>query len=247
MSSLSSQSLIRLLPTTRYDFSALRGGPITIPVAQRLDVLGYDTAALQLRVLSGRLSPGSTVKVLLADDGHDPDVPDVPLLQTQSPTGEDIASIELTSATVLPFYQTLATTIPGKVGRMMAVLVSFTGGDEGAPSVVLSMDLLLTGRLVGTNVQQPATFRGYAAERGEEPEPFERLAPELTAPVGDDIVERLAEVLTRRPSKRGYPRFSNVNVALMGSGADFDVEDQGAGRRGSVVERLADEQRDRDD
>jgi hypothetical protein len=216
MPSLGSQSLIRLLPTTRYDFSALRGGTIMVPIAQRIDVLGFEVAALQLRVLSGQLPPGSAVKVLLADDGYDPDVPDAPLIQTQLPTREDIASIELPPATVFPFYQTLSTPIPGKLGRMMAVLVSFDGGEDGGPSVVLSMDLLLTGRLVGTNVQQPAAFRGYTSEVSEEPEPFERLEPAQGTQLSDDLADRLAVMISealRAKVPPGYPRFSNVNVA----------------------------------
>ena len=216
MPSLGSQSLVRILPTTRYDFSALRGGAIMFPVAQRIDVLGFEVAALQLRVLSGQLPPGAAMKVFLADDGYDPDVPDAPLFQTQSPVHEDIASTELTSATVLPFYQTLSTTIPGKLGRMMAVLVSFEGGEEGGPSVALSMDVLLTGRLVGTNVQQSAAFRGYAQEVSEEPERFDRLEPTLSGTLNEDLVSRLAEVISEALQRKlppGYPRFSNVNVA----------------------------------
>jgi hypothetical protein len=218
MPSLGSQSLVRLLPTTRYDFSALRSGSITLPLVQRVDVLGYDVAALQLRVLSGELPPGSTMTVLIADDGYDPEAPDAPFMQTQSQLGEDLASVQISSNTVFPFYQTVATTIPGKLGRMMAVLVSFNASESGGPCVSLSMDLLLSGRVVGRNVQQPATFRGYVEDPTEELEFYTRMESAPAAPLGDEVINRvinaIGSALRGVVAAEEYPRFGNVNVAI---------------------------------
>lgn len=125
MPTIGSQSLVRVLPRTRYDFGALAGGEVTIPVAQHVHVLGYDRAALQVRVHDARLPEGSSVTVRLADDGFSADEPGSHFLQTTAGDGSEIGSVTLTAETRLPFYQSVSTKIPGVVGRLMAVLVTF--------------------------------------------------------------------------------------------------------------------------
>ena len=224
MPTMGSQALVRVLPRTRYDFGALRDGTVQIPVAQHIDILGYHQATVQVRLHSGTIPPGARLRVHLADDGFNPDDPGTTPLQTSTIDGVEIAVLPVDEGTVFPFYQSVSTAIPGVLGRLMAIMVSFTGGPEGGPSVVMSMDLVLTGGSVGSTIHQPSTYLGYAHEQVERAESFERIVPEPRAqpPAArqDVLATRLADAILdvlRRSDDAGphvYERFGNVNVGI---------------------------------
>ncbi len=235
MPTIGSQVLVRILPRTRYDFGNLREVVIQIPVAQHIDVLGFEHATLQVRVYRGTLPAKSSLRVHLADDGFSADDSTAVFLQTMSAQDKEIGTLHLGERTVFPFYQSVSTAIPGVLGRLMAVVISFAGGPEGGPSVELSMDLVLSGGSVGAKIHQPSTYLGYAHEPIEPVEPFERLTP-VPSDQGGTREERLATVLStaiREALGRGdvnvatrgggYPRFGNVNVGIDATGQRPDV------------------------
>ncbi|HEV3000520.1 MAG TPA: hypothetical protein VGW75_07265 [Solirubrobacteraceae bacterium] len=220
MATIGSQGVLRVLPNTRYDFSALTGATVEIPIAQHIDVLGYENAALQVRIPTGSFPKGSSMRIQLADDGFHPDDPTTQFFQT-AVDGSDIGSLEVTDKTVFPFYQSISARIPGTFGRLMAITASFTGGADGGPTAVVSMDLVLTGGSVGTTIRQPSTYLGYAFEQLEADEPVERLSfeqPQVTGRLEPGIAGRLIGAVrgaigtAKLPP--GYPRFGNVNVAI---------------------------------
>ncbi len=221
MPTIGSQALVRILPRTSYDFTGLTGATVRIPVAQHIDVLGYQRAALQVRVYSASLPAGATVTVQLADDGFSADDPASAFLQTTKADGGEIGSIELTEHTVFPFYQSISSEVPGVFGRLMAVLLSVKGGADAGPSIEFGLDLVLTGGSVGATISQPSSYLGYAHELVERVETFERLTvdePEVAAG-GDALVNRLTNAIrdavqSRAQKLPGYPRFGNVNVAI---------------------------------
>lgn len=155
MPTLGSQALLCVLPNTHYDFGPLSGATVEIPLAQHIDVLGYEHAALQIRIRTGLFPPGSSLRIHLADDGFNPDDPTTNFLRT-TVGDEEIGTLELTERTVFPFYQSISTVVRGNFGRLMGITASFAGGPEGGPSVVMSMDLVLTGGSVGATIQQPS-------------------------------------------------------------------------------------------
>jgi hypothetical protein len=222
MPSLGSQALLRVLPYTRYDLSALSGATIEIPIAQHIDVLGYENVALQVRVRSGTLPAGSSIRVRLADDGFDPADPSAADFLRTSVDGKDIGGLTVPEGTVFPFYQSIPAAVAGNFGRLMGIVASFTGGTEGGPSVVMSMDLLLTGGAVGTGIQQPSTYLGYSQEPVEPEDKFESLsfdAPPsagFPADLGNRLIAAIRFVLEKAKVPPGYPRFGNVNVAFQG-------------------------------
>jgi hypothetical protein len=221
MPTIGSQALLRVLPSTHYDFSPLVGATVEIPIAQHIDVLGFAHAALQVRVRHGTFPSGSSLRISLADDGFDPDDPGTNFL---SPTvdGEPIGALTITDTTVFPFYQSLGTPVPGRLGRLMAITAAFTGGADGGPSAVMSLDLVLSGGSVGMTIQQPSTYLGYAHEPVEAEESFERLTfdqPQRPPVFEPGLVNRLATAIrdlfqTVRAVPPGYERFGNVNVAI---------------------------------
>jgi hypothetical protein len=224
MAIIGSQALIRIIPRTTYDLSALTGGLIRLPVAQHIDVLGYARASLQVRVYRGRIPSGASVAVQLADDGSDPADPSVTFLQTTTSAGADIGSVTLNKQTAFPFYQSIFADVPASISRLAAVLLSIKGGAEAGPVLDIGLDLVLSGGSVGATVSQPSTYLGYAHE------PVERL--ETFAPVGDDepgssgrgiagdedfqrrVADAVRGVLRTARDEGGYPRFGNVNVAI---------------------------------
>jgi|Tabmets5t2r1_1033131.scaffolds.fasta_scaffold15626_2 hypothetical protein len=218
MATIGSQALLRILPYTHYDFGPLSDAAIEIPIAQHIDVLGYQHAALQVRINAGSFPAGSSLRIHLADDGFNPDDPTTNFLQ-KTVSGQEIGTLSVTDRTMFPFYQSMSTAIPGAFGRMMGITASFTGGAEGGPSVVMGMDLLLTGGSVGTTIHQPSTYLGYAYEPVETEEAFETVTFERGQPVpfGPELITRLVTVIgdvfksARLPP--GYPRFRNVDVA----------------------------------
>jgi hypothetical protein len=229
MATIASQALVRILPRTRYDLGELRDGSLRLPVAQHVDVVGFERATLQVRVHAGTLPAGSSLQVLLADDGFDPDDPATVPLQTSTVDGGDIGALTIPEGTMFPFYQSVSTVVPGVLGRFLAVVLAFTGGAEGGPAVELGLDLVLTGGSVGGKIHQPSTYLGYAAEAVEafEPvEPIEPLAADdagssesfLTGSVVEGLVSRLAstvrDALDVAAPDGGYPRFGNVNVGI---------------------------------
>lgn len=237
MPTIGSQGLVRILPRTRYDLSALRDAAIQIPAAQHIDILGFERATLQVRVYCGNLPSKSSLQIQIADDGFSADDSAGVFLQTRSVGGAEIASLHIPDGTVFPFYQSLSTAIPGVLGRMMAVIMSFTGGSEGGPMIELSMDLVLTGGSVGAKIHQPSTYLGYAHEPVEQEESFEQLIPEPHA-AGGISEERLAKILSSairrglplgRPdvaAPDGYARFGNVDVGIEDSGLRPDVGEE---------------------
>ena len=235
MATIASQALVRILPRTRYDLGELRDGVLRLPVAQHIDVVGFERATLQVRVYAGTLPAGSSLQVLLADDGFDPNDPATVPLQTSTPDGGDIGALSIPEGTMFPFYQSISTAVPGVLGRFLAVVLAFTGGAEGGPAVELGLDLVLTGGSVGGKIHQPSTYLGYAAEPVEafEPvEPIEALTSDddagssesfLAGSVVEGLVTRLSatvrEALARggldvAAPDGGYPRFGNVNVGI---------------------------------
>ena len=228
MPTLGSQALLRVLPSTHYDLRTLVGATIEIPIAQHIDVLGFEHAALQVRVRSGTFPSGSSMRITLADDGFDPDDPGTNFLST-TVGGEPIGVLEITDKTVFPFYQSLPTTVPGRIGRLMLITAAFTGGPDGGPAAVMSLDLVLTGGSVGMTIQQPLTYLGYAHQPVETEEPFERLTfdqPQHSPVFAPGLVNRLVATIralfqgARLPP--GYPRFGNVNVAIQRPPEGFD-------------------------
>jgi hypothetical protein len=220
MPTIGSQALLRVLPSTHYDFGPLAGATVEIPIAQHIDVLGFEHAALQVRVRSGSFPPGSSMRISLADDGFDPDDPGTNFLRT-TVDDEPIGALEITDKNVLPFYQSVATVVPGHFGRLMGVTAAFTGGTDGGPSVVMSLDLVLSGGSVGATIQQPSTYLGYAHEPVETEEPFERLtfdqpaqAPVFEAGLVNRLVASIRDLFQTARLPPGYPRFGNVNVAI---------------------------------
>ena len=230
MAMIGSQSLLRIVPRTSYDASALTGGVIRFPVAQHIDVLGYSRAALQVRVYRGSVPSGATVTVQVADDGSDPTEPGMTLLQPKTAAGDEIGAVTLTERTAFPFYQSISIDVPATIGRLMAVLLSFEGGAEAGPVIEIGLDLVLSGGRVGATVSQPSTYLGYAHEPVERLETFEPLGTDedinAVAPTvagKEDFLARVADAvrsvlglageqgLARLP---GYPRFGNVNVAV---------------------------------
>jgi hypothetical protein len=222
MATIGSQALLRILPYTTYDFGPLSDAEIEIPIAQHIDVLGYEHATLQVRISSGSFPAGSSLRINLADDGFNPDDPKTSFLQ-KIVDGQEIGRLEVTDQTVFPFYQSRSTAIPGTFGRLMGITASFAGGTEGGPSVVMGMDLLLTGGSVGTTIYQPSTYLGYAHEPVETEEQFERLNLEQAQPtlfepgLLTNLVTAIRDVFqSERRLPPGYPRFGNVNVAIRG-------------------------------
>ena len=221
MPTIGSQALLRVLPYARYDLAPLTGATVEIPVAQHIDVLGYEHVTVQVRIRSGTLPPGSSIHIRLADDGFNPDDPAADFVRT-SAEGRDIGVLEVPEGTVFPFYQSVSAPVRGSFGRFMAITASFTGGAEGGPSVVLSMDLVLTGGAVGAGIQQPSTYLGYAHEPLELEEPVEQVIfePPRSGGFPSDLAGRLMSairiLLDRTLVPPGYPRFGNVNVAVQG-------------------------------
>jgi hypothetical protein len=223
MPTMGSQALVRVLPRTRYDFGPLTDATVRFPIAQHIDILGYHQATVQVRIHSGELPAGAQLSVQLADDGFDADDPGAAPLQTATVDGTDIAVLPVGKGTRFPFYQSLSTPIPGVLGRLLAIMVSFTGGPKGGPSVELSVDLVLTGGSVGSTIHQPSTYLGYAHEQVERAESFERILPDQHhRPVGRDdvLASRLSDAILevlRRANDGGtkvYERFGNVNVGI---------------------------------
>ena len=249
MPTISSQSLLRILPRTHYDFGALKDAVIRIPIAQHIDVLGYERATLQVRLYSGALPAKSSLEIHLADDGFSPDDPANAFLQTKRVSGEEIGTLQVGDRNAFPLYQSISTAIPGILGRLMAVLVSFKGGANGGPSVVMSLDLVLTGGSVGSTIYQPSTYLGYAHEQVEQAEHFERLTldqPDQTVVleegVGTQLSRAIREALLRgnldmETTDGGYARFGNVNV---GVGAKiYDQSQQPVIRAGGIATPLS--------
>jgi hypothetical protein len=225
MSSIGSQSLMRISPRTHYDFRELRDGSVSFPIAQRIDVLGYERATLQVRVHSGAFPKGASIEVRLADDGFSAEDPGSNFLQTKTPSGEEIGVLRLVGPIEPPFYQTLSTEISGKIGRFLAVTISARGAKAGGPSAVVSLDLVLSGGRVGSSFHQPSTYLGYALDVVDRPESFEELgaASVTSEPLNQALIHRLSdavrEVLARGGHLGGeYPRFSNVNVGAQPGG-----------------------------
>ena len=235
MATIASQALVRLLPRTRYDLGELRDGVLRLPVAQHVDVVGFERATLQVRVYAGTLPAGSSLQVLLADDGFDPNDPATVPFQTSRPDGDEIGALTVPEGTMFPFYQSVSTVVPGVLGRFLAVVLAVTGGPEGGPVVELGLDLVLTGGSVGGKIHQPSTYLGYAAEPVEAFEPVEPIEP-LTAAADagssepflagsaiEGLVARLSSTVRDALAKGaldlakpdgGYPRFGNVNVGI---------------------------------
>jgi hypothetical protein len=213
---IGSQALLRVLPNTQYDLGAVTDATVEIPLAQHIDVLGYEHAALQVRIRSGSFPSGSSLRINLADDGYNPEDPTASFLQ-KVVGGEEMGTLEITDQTVFPFYQSVSTSIPGTFGRLMAITASFAGGPEGGPSVVMSMDLVLTGGSVGTAIRQPATYLGYAHEPLEADEAFEQFTFDQPQPgLVDRLITAIRDVFQTARLPPGYPRFGNVNVAIRG-------------------------------
>jgi hypothetical protein len=220
MPTIGSQALLRVLPSTHYDFRPLIGAKIEIPIAQHIDVLGFEHAALQVRVRSGSFPPGSLMRLSLADDGFDPADPGTSFL-SKTIGGEPIGVLEITEKTVFPFYQSVATAVPGRFGRLMVVTAAFTGGPDGGPSVTMSLDLVLSGGSVGTTIHQPLTYLGYTHELVETEEPFEHLtfdkpqhSPVFEPGLVNRLVASIRDLFQTARLPPGYPRFGNVNVAI---------------------------------
>jgi hypothetical protein len=216
MPTIGSQALLRVLPRTHYDFRALKKGTVVVPLAQRIDVLGYDRVTLQVRVHGGEFPKHSALVFRFADDGFTPDDPGSSFLQTKTASGDDIGSLRVGDGVTLPFYQAMSVAIGGRIGRMLAITMSATGEADGAPAALISLDLVLSGGHVGTNIHQPSSYLGYALETTERIEAFEQLAPAASA-IADPGIERIAAAIAqalkpRRPNP--YPRFNNVNVGL---------------------------------
>jgi hypothetical protein len=221
MPTIGSQALLRVLPRTHYDFRPLKKGTVVVPIAQRIDVLGYDRVTLQVRVHGGEFPKKSALVFQFADDGFTADDPNSAFLQTKTASGDDIGSLRIADGATLPFYQSMSVAIGGRIGRMLAITMSATGEAEGAPSALVSLDLVLTGGHVGTSIHQPSSYLGYALETTERVEAFEQVAPG----VADPAVERVAAALLQalRPRARNpYPRFGNVNVGISPDRADDD-------------------------
>jgi hypothetical protein len=243
MPTMGSQALVRILPRTHYDFSGLRDGVVRIPIAQHIDVLGYQRATLQVRLYSGALPAQSSLRIQLADDGFSHDDPANAFLQTMTAEGQEIGTLEIAERTVFPFYQSISTAVPGVFGRLMAVLVSFSGGTGGGPSVVMSMDLVLTGGSVGTTIHQPSTYLGYAHDHVEPIEQHEHLPFDSVDHAGAEttaLSESIREALLRGnldmdTPDGGYARFGNVNVGI--GGKVFDQRE--IVRAGGLPSRLA--------
>ena len=224
MATIGSQALLRVLPSTHYDFGPLTGATVELPIAQHIAVLGYEHATLQVRIRSGSFPPGSSLRIDLADDGFDPEDPGTNFLRT-SVDGEPLGGLEITEKTAFPFYQSVGSRVPERFGRMMGVTASFTGGAEGGPSVVLSLDLVLSGGSVGATIQQPSTYLGYAHEPVETEEPFERLTfdqPVFEPGLINRLVTAIRDVFGRAKLPPGYPRFGNVNVAIQREPEGFE-------------------------
>jgi hypothetical protein len=259
VATIGSQVLIRVVPRTQYDFSGLRNGVVRIPIAQHIDVLGFQRATLQVRIYSGTLPAKSRLQIHLADDGFSADDTTNAFLQTTTASGEEIGTLQLGEGTVFPFYQSISTAVPGVIGRMMAVMVSLTGGADGGPSVVMSLDLVLTGGSVGSTIHQPSTYLGYAHDHVEPLEKLERLSfdqPDQPRAIGiggreEDLVTRLVTairdaLLRTNPNvatpDAGYPRFGNVNVRV--AGKLLEGLGQPVGREDTLAAQLSDVIRD---
>ena len=259
MATIGSQVLIRVVPRTQYDFSGIRNGVVRIPIAQHIDVLGFQRATLQVRIYAGTLPAKSRLQIQLADDGFSADDTTNAFLQTTTASGEEIGTLQVAEGTVFPFYQSISTAVPGVFGRMMAVMVSFAGGTHGGPSVVMSLDLVLTGGSVGSTIHQPSTYLGYAHDRVEPLEKLERLSfeqPDRLPATGtvdheDDLVTRLVTAIREALLKThgsvatpegGYPRFGNVNVGV--AGKLLEELEQPVGREETLAAQLSDVIRD---
>ncbi len=231
MPSIGSQALVRLLPRTRYDLGQLRDGVVELPVAQHIDVLGYERATLQIRIYGGTVPAGASLKVALADDGFVADDPASAMLQLSTADGEPIGALDVGERTVFPLYQSISTPVPGVIGRLLAVVLSFAGGSAGGPAVEVGLDLVLTGGSVGASVHQASTYLGYAHEAVEATEVFDRYGDEEPPPPAlppgvvaalRDAIAGLGDLVADKPDG-GYPRFGNVNVGIDADGIRPDV------------------------
>jgi hypothetical protein len=218
MPTIGSQAILRVLPRTHYDFRAVKFGTIMLPVAQHIDVLGYDRVALQVRVHSGQFPKMAALQFQFADDGFSAEDAASEFLQTKAATGEDIGSLRIDDRTALPFYQAMSVGIGGKIGRMLAITLSATGDAEGGPAATVSLDLILSGGHVGTSIHQPSAYLGYALENGDRADMFEPLLPRESEPLDDAMIDRVAaavrDALRGQKSASPYPRFGNVNVGI---------------------------------
>jgi hypothetical protein len=217
MPTIGSQAILRVLPRTHYDFRALKNGSVVLPIAQHIDVLGYDRVTLQVRVHSGLFPNMAALQFQFADDGFSSEDPTSAFLQTKTAMGEDICSLRIDHRAVFPFYQAMSIEVGGKIGRMLAITLSAAAEAGGGPAATISLDLVLSGGHVGTTIRQPSAYLGYALDSSDTVEAFQPLLPGEVGSLNESTIGRIAAAIKRALASQEpspYTRFSNVDVGI---------------------------------
>lgn len=199
---MSGVTSIGIIPRTTYDFRELRQGTVRVPVAQRIDVAGATSLALELWVFDARIGAGASVTLQAASDGYSPDSPNSDILQTKTAKGDKIAEFVIDSKTALPLYQTIKVLVED-IGRCLALILEVRGGADGGPHLSLAIDLLMRGTketedLVEADVVQPIVTHPEAEEG-------------VAGPAKARIASATRQAMMRKPLRR-YPRWREIVV-----------------------------------
>lgn len=177
-----------------YDFSNLRDGVVSLPIALGIDVSRAELMTLEIWIHEGAFPEGSSISIFAGADGSGPESQSHSILQTRTAAGQEIARATVDSKTRLPHFQTLPVPVQ-HVPRAMAVLLEVTGGKHG-PRFSLAVDLVLR----------------------ESTNELPVVEPIVTSPDREDARAaahaRVAEAATMATSRipRRYPRWREIVV-----------------------------------
>lgn len=138
------QQLIRLLPRTDYDFSALPGGTLVanLPLVQNIDLSQWGTSALLVRVESAVLTSGSSFRIdarAVAPTDQDP---------AQFFRGRIVGTVHQTATAATPPLL-LRTRLADNVGAAISLFLSVDQQTTGDLKFTISVDLLVQEPAVG--------------------------------------------------------------------------------------------------
>ncbi len=198
---MSQLASVGIVPRATYDFSELRGGTVRIPIAQRVDVAGAWSLALEFRVYDAAIGEGAAVTLCAAADSSSFETDGPSVLQTKTAKGEDIAALRIDSKTVTPFYQIVR--IPAdEIGLCLAVILEAQGAKQAGPKLSLSIDLLLRGEqeaiVPAADLVEPVITRPEQEESS-------------SGAVRSKIAAAAQAAMMRRPLRR-YPRWREIVV-----------------------------------
>jgi len=190
---------VGIVPRGTYDFRGLRGGSVSMPLVQRVDVANADTLALELWVHDGQVPNGARLVLHAASDGSADGSDAAPLLQTRTAAGESIANFVVDSETVLPTFQLIP--IPTEhIGRRLALMLEVSGGPTDGPKLTLAIDLLVRETAASEPLVEPIITA---------PDAEDSASSACMGRIATAAREALAAV---RPRPRRYPRWREIVV-----------------------------------